>query len=518
MNHYSPSNDPDPVPGDPGPGRISRLAGLYGPLLLALYFVTTVRWGSYLLPGPPYVGDVALAGLIVHRIWSLWRYGAPKPIVSKWLGGATVLLLLLAFGELLVGPKNVDAIRDAAPYFYAVLVLFGQSYREIPERIAERLVLGALSLLMLFYGAAAAFPEVARQVQVLGGEGIFFLQPRGDVDGAMIAVLAVLALDRIIRGRTIVLSSALLATALVVILGSQSRSVLFAMFGVLGLLLVRYVILARAHHRAKHDPQLARPNPPGLRLNALGAAIVLIAVPAMVYGISGTPEALQRSLNVVKTPDDSLASQDPLAGSRPEGDSTGEGAEGGSDDEKAGETTGEGTSNGRDPTRPVYAPNSGVGTFKARAEAWRSLVSWLHSGPISRAVFGVGFGPHYLQLSGADVLLLGPYADPGVRSAHSFVLNTWSRLGWVGLVLMLMIGISAAVAAVRLAGQEWDVPILDLFAGMIAIAIPTTALVGVVLEAPFGAIPYFWAVGYLGARMVETGAWRGIRLPGAIRS
>lgn len=35
------------------PVGVSRRIALYGPLLLALYFVATTRWGSFLLPGPP---------------------------------------------------------------------------------------------------------------------------------------------------------------------------------------------------------------------------------------------------------------------------------------------------------------------------------------------------------------------------------------------------------------------------------------------------------------------------------
>ena len=34
-------------------------------------------------------------------------------------------------------------------------------------------------------------------------------------------------------------------------------------------------------------------------------------------------------------------------------------------------------------------------------------------------------------------------------------------------------------------------------AALLVLALPVTALLGVVLESPFGAIPYFWAVGQL---------------------
>jgi hypothetical protein len=39
-------------------------------------------------------------------------------------------------------------------------------------------------------------------------------------------------------------------------------------------------------------------------------------------------------------------------------------------------------------------------------------------------------------------------------------------------------------------------------------SIPVVAFVGVVLESPFGALPYFWAIGHLSARACQVGAVR----------
>jgi hypothetical protein len=48
-----------------------------------------------------------------------------------------------------------------------------------------------------------------------------------------------------------------------------------------------------------------------------------------------------------------------------------------------------------------------------------------------------------------------------------------------------------------------------VLAALLVLTLPITALFGVVLESPFGAIPYFWAVGYLCGRTTDlTGTSR----------
>ncbi|HUT77212.1 MAG TPA: O-antigen ligase family protein [Polyangia bacterium] len=460
---------------------------LYGPLLLALYFVATARWGSYLLPGPPYIGDLALGGLIAHRVWLLWRGNAPKPLLSRWIAIPTILLLVLSVVELATGELSITALRDAAPYFYASLVLLGQSYRAIPDRLLEGLAYGSLIFLALWYEAVYLFPSIAQQVWTFGDETVFLFQPRGDFDGALIGVLAVLALDRIVNGRTPASSALVAAGALVVVLSNQSRSALLAVICAFGLLGVRYIVLWRAGRRPEPTPSGLGPlDRLGAKANPLMAVMVMVIVPIGIFATSGPPEALKRSVNVVKNVDEQDTQRE--ADDKPKAGGTGK-------------------------TTAFYGSNSGVGTFTARAKGWRAAVEWLHEGSPGRAVFGTGFGPHYMQLSGADVLLLGEFADPEVRPIHNFAINTWARLGIVGLLALLFVAVPAIVAAFRLSWRSWQPPPLDLFAGLLVIAIPVTALVGVVLETPFGAIPYFWAVGYLGARMVEEGLWKPLSLP-----
>jgi len=43
---------------------------------------------------------------------------------------------------------------------------------------------------------------------------------------------------------------------------------------------------------------------------------------------------------------------------------------------------------------------------------------------------------------------------------------------------------------------------------LLVASIPVAALLGVILESPFGALPYFWALGHLSARACQVGAVR----------
>ena len=468
--------------------------GRYGPMLLALYFVATTRWGSFLLPGPPYIADIALAALIAQRAWTLLRSATPQPVLSRVLTIPALLLLAFSIAVLGMGDPNETALRDAAPYFYAVLVLFGQSYRDISPSTIDRLVFGALVLHAAWFSVAEFLPDLV-DVRMPGDSETLLFGIRADIDGAMLGVLAALALDRVMTGRDQMAGVVISAWALTLILLTQSRASLLATLAAVGFMLARWIVLSRAGSplapSADESPGRSR-----LALNSSLVAAVILLVPLVVTVVSGPPEAFQRSVNAGIS-----AAGRPDAGSGRSSEGSGSEAGSGRSSEGSGSEGG----------RPV---DTGVGTFEARVAGWKEVVRWILDDGPSRMALGAGFGSHYLQLSGADVAFFGPYVDPSIRAVHNYGLNTWARLGLVGLILVIGIAALAVVAAVRLSFRTPTPPTLDLFASLLVLAIPVVALMGVVLESPFGAIPYFWAVGYLSARMVEEGLWRPLKLPG----
>jgi O-antigen ligase len=151
-----------------------------------------------------------------------------------------------------------------------------------------------------------------------------------------------------------------------------------------------------------------------------------------------------------------------------------------------------------------------IGTADARLHSWKALISYLEVDP-AREVRGVGFGPNFLQKSGASVLLLGTAAateQEDVRSPHNYLLNTWARLGLVGLVLVLGLLLAGLRLSRLVAGHARHIRDDDVLAMLLVTSIPVVAFVGVVLESPFGALPYFWALGHLSARASQMKAVR----------
>jgi O-antigen ligase len=164
---------------------------------------------------------------------------------------------------------------------------------------------------------------------------------------------------------------------------------------------------------------------------------------------------------------------------------------------------------GVDPNRP---PPDATGTAHARLEAWRATISYTNA-TTPRRLFGVGFGPNFLHSSGADELLSGRSDSgvplyTGVRAPHNFLLNTYARMGLSGLAVVVAALISVLVAAVRL--MRRSPPEFDVFVVAVFVAVLVVAMFGVILESPFGAIPAFWAAGWILCRAAAgTGPLQG---------
>lgn len=140
------------------------------------------------------------------------------------------------------------------------------------------------------------------------------------------------------------------------------------------------------------------------------------------------------------------------------------------------------------------ATTTAGGTTDARLNSWGQLQRWVSSEP-ERAMVGVGFGPHFMVDSGASALLVGIGEEAElVRSPHNYWLGTFARLGWPGAILVALVTLAAVGATWRgrqaMAGDE-----LRLLVSLLVLGILPIATLGVVLEAPFGAVPFWWALG-----------------------
>ncbi|MBL7502673.1 O-antigen ligase family protein [Frankia sp. CN7] len=133
----------------------------------------------------------------------------------------------------------------------------------------------------------------------------------------------------------------------------------------------------------------------------------------------------------------------------------------------------------------------GVATMSAREKAWQAVIQYVAD--THTRVFGSGYGINFVAESGAYIYLSGVSL---VRSPHNYLIGLYARLGLVGVVLFLLV-VAAAVRAVVRARSAIGSDDLLLIATIVPAAILTTAMMGVVLESPFGAVPFFWCLGIL---------------------
>ncbi|WP_369223935.1 O-antigen ligase family protein [Streptomyces sp. R39] len=143
-------------------------------------------------------------------------------------------------------------------------------------------------------------------------------------------------------------------------------------------------------------------------------------------------------------------------------------------------------------TTSQEAALSAEGTTRARMIAWRSVIGYTLDDP-GRTAIGVGFGTDFLRLSDADVPL---GRGMGVRSPHNYLLTCFARLGLAGLSLVTAL-LASVLGAVARALRSREADELTSLCVLLVVSLLVVALLGVVLESPFGAVPFFWASGVL---------------------
>lgn len=402
-----------------------RAPGLVPGTVLVAVLMATARWGSYLgLPARSvFVTEVLLvigATVVVARYRGLLRDGLSErgaSLLPVWLLLGWAALRLLTGGDL-----GAVALRDAAPYLYAglagchLLAVSGRSRLRTTQ-----VLVGALLVHLIWVTVVVLRPTLPASLPLLGDK-VRLLELRPDVDGALLAVLAGLAAQRLLTVR----SSADRGTALLLVL------------------LPAYLVL-EAGSRAALLALLA-----ALVLVALVEAPKLVRIPKRVAAVAGVGAVLAVLAVVPQT-----GAYERLVG---------------------------GTAVG----------NEAAGTASARQRAYELVVDYLVDEP-SRLAVGVGFGPDFLQDSGADGQYEGTvYQD--VRSPHNYLLGTLARLGAPGVLLLLWVVVLAATRFRRAVQERVEGAVL---AGLVVTCFLVVSLFGVVLESPFGAVPFFWAAGLL---------------------
>ncbi|VEH42542.1 Lipid A core - O-antigen ligase and related enzymes [Kocuria rosea] len=135
-----------------------------------------------------------------------------------------------------------------------------------------------------------------------------------------------------------------------------------------------------------------------------------------------------------------------------------------------------------------------IGTAHARDLAWDYVIDWTNDDTV-RTLVGTGFGPNFIRESGAEPSLSGT-AWEGVRSPHNWFIGVYARTGIIGLSFIALILLGTLYHAVRIRRSVGATDLLTLAAAGSA-ALLVVAAFGVVLESPFGAVPFWWFLGLL---------------------
>ncbi|WP_166671308.1 O-antigen ligase family protein [Cryobacterium psychrophilum] len=140
------------------------------------------------------------------------------------------------------------------------------------------------------------------------------------------------------------------------------------------------------------------------------------------------------------------------------------------------------------------AAESAQGTQRARELVWSGVIDWTNE-ETSRTIFGGGFGNNFLDESGTLAYLEGSTYS-GVRSPHNWFVGNYARLGVIGFALSIAVCLQLLGTIVRYRRRIGEDPLLSLSALLIVAILPVASF-GVVLEAPHGAVPFWWAAGII---------------------
>lgn len=424
--------------------RVSPYPAIAGTWAVVLLIGGT-RWGSYIGSNPVFLTDILLFGagaqyLISRQLRPDKFQALPRPSRRPWL-----LLILAAYvaGRFLVGQQmDLIAMRDAAPYLYAVAgIMAWSAARWAPaaslERTRQLLFVGLCFHAVWFFVVLLVWPSLPLAMPTLSADhGLHVFSMRADVDTTLVGVLAAVLVNRIIRGaaRRLWFSSLAFGACWISIISTSSRA------GLIGALAVNLYALVVGMRAGGNSPSRKLITAALLPL-LLGFSIALL--PSTDIGT-----------RLIATAGVSSDSSDQVA-------------------------------------------QDAAGTTHARSQAWEGLVEWT-LGDSDRFFWGEGVGPNIMTLSGAGILLTGDTDDHGTepRSPHNYWAGSFARLGLIGTIpLVLLVGsfLWGAIRVMRDIGNSE----LRFILQVIPLSLLVPASLGVVLESPFGAVPFFWCIGAL---------------------
>jgi hypothetical protein len=388
---------------------------------------------------PLYIGELTL---LVALPWALSYRAEVQRLVREPFFVAMLVWQTYCGGRLLAGGVNygIDALRDSAIWYYGLYAIIGYIlWPLVPRKIW--LVFFTVAFLGLIAVSASFALVGAVTIPIPGGDPRFPTRvDRADVMAAGLVAGATFFLLVIRNPRWYAARVLLASVCLALLLPLEVRAASIGFLILLGFL---------AYQRRWRT--LAP-----LTLIPVSAVMVVLVVGLPVsgrYGTSSSGGLIERQLSTLP-----LLFQGQAASSDPN-----------------------------------------VDTAAWRVAWWRALLNETLSNTQTTLV-GAGFGA---DLTGPLRAQFGVQTDESgrpVRSPHNILINLFARTGLVGLGLWLVmqwtwfVKVLRAIGHGRRAGMVEEADLLLWLFGY-AVLILVSATLGVVLEGPYGAIPYFLVVG-----------------------
>jgi hypothetical protein len=424
-------------------GRSGALLGFSLTTLLALYLLATSRWGSYLAPPgvPVYVGDVVAMVALAQSALAV-RTRRVRLDQARALPLAVLAALTLATWAAIRLAIDLPLRPDAPRDFapYAYAIVCWSAFA-VPPRSERRWLPYVYAILVAHAMWVLVPPRLPGFPWALPnlGNDVILLVTRPDVDAAVCGITAAFALSRLVESRT---KGRWHKAGLVTLVaaGLFGATSQQSRAGLLASLVCIVSVLAVAVRKRSSTVRESRHARLGARLSVL---VVLALFAGFVIALSPTGSRL-------------------IEGLSPE-------------------------------------PSQASGTVAVRQEVWSKVTRFVLR-DAERTGIGVGFGRNFIDESGTRTALEGNVFT-NVRSPHNYLVGTFARLGLFGaLIAAVMVLAGWSLAAKSLSS---DIGPVTTLAALVAIAVPITALLGVVLESPFGALPYFWSLGQLAAAQMK---------------
>lgn len=422
-------------------GRPTLVSGV----LAVAYLFALGRWGSYLGVGPAYITDALVLASILNLVIRRYRRNERKRTIASFV---PMLLIIYVGLRALTSVQFVGSavwFRDVAPYGYAILTLVAAG-SVAGARLLERnrtfdALCWALWIHLAWLSASLVFDLPDRMPVVPGSGGAATVF--GPRADIDVAILGITAATAVYRMNLGKMRPGYgwAICAACLVCAMQFQT----RAGLLSVLACAVVVVGFSYYRSAESSR-----------RRLSMVLVLIAVALAVAFALPRTDPGSRLLDTVGVID-------------------GTGSDG---------------------------VARGQGTQAARLKTWNRVISWSSSDAMGTTV-GRGFGVDILASSGALRWLEGSRYE-NVRSPHNWFVGSYARLGILGLLLLAALLVVSLRRALRMRAV-WHEDHLLFMALLTVVAILPVATLGVVLEAPFGAVPFYWSIGVLLAVTPEAG-------------